>query len=425
MLECCARAQRSLIVKYAASSADIVYLSQLFTPEPTFKGSRFIIGLNKAGFDVEVVTGFPNYPGGKVYDGYKMQAFRRGAENGVKLVRLPTYPSHDHNALRRIISYFSFSLTSFFYLMFRRRPQLIYVYYPSLTAGLAAIAVKWIRRVPVVVDIQDMWPDSLGASGMIKSRKLVAIVEWLCRVLYRNVDHIVVLSPGFRRILVERGVPADKITVIYNWAEEIEPSESLGALQAPSAFDPEHKFTLLFAGNMGAMQRLDSVLDAAKVLGRERTDIGIYLMGGGLDLAHLKARVQKEAITNVRFIPRVPLSEVQAVLRQSSALLVHLASDPLFAITVPSKTQAYLYAGRPIVMAVEGDAAELITESDAGLVVEPENASALAEAIRTLADRTLDELEAMGDRARQFYDRRLAFRHGIDATIKVIERFRR
>lgn len=412
-------------MRSSESSGDIVYLTQLYTPEPTFKGDRFARGLSEAGYDVEVVTGFPNYPGGRVYDGYGMRAIAKGTELGLKVVRLATYPSHDRSAIRRILSYLSFAGTSFLYLLFRRRPQLIYVYYPSLSAGLAAIAVKWLRRVPVVVDIQDMWPDSLGAAGMMQNHRLIAIVEWFCQILYRHVDHIVVLSPGFRDTLVERGVPPGKITVIYNWADEIEHHDAeTETPPASSPFDPQHRVTLLFAGNMGAMQRLDPVLDAAKLLAQQRSDIGCYFMGGGVDVDRLKARVADEGIDNVRFLPRVPLSEVQGILRQAGALLVHLARDPLFDITVPSKTQAYLYAGRPIVMAVEGNAADLVREAEAGIVVRPEDPQALAEAIRRLADIGVEGRDAMGAQARAFYDRRLTFRHGLDATIAIIERFR-
>lgn len=410
----------------AASRPEIVYLSQLYTPEPTFKGERFAQGLAEAGYDLEVVTGFPSYPGGRIYDGYRMRPMRRAVEWGLRTVRLATYPSHDRSAARRILSYLSFTLTSFLYLLVRRRPHLIYVYYPSLTAGLAALAIKWIKRVPVVVDIQDMWPDSLSSAGMVHNPRLIALVGWFCRILYRNVDHIVVLSPGFRDLLVLRGAPADKISVIYNWAEEWDrPEANPGAGDAGCPFSPEHRFPVLFAGNMGVMQKLDTLLDAAKILADEQGDIGIYLMGGGVDVARLKDRVEREGIANVRFLPRVPLDEVQNVLRQAGALLVHLARDPLFAITVPSKTQAYLYAGRPIIMAVEGNAADLVARAGAGPVVEPENAAALAEAIAALANTPADEREKMGARGRAFYESELTFRHGLAATACVIERHRR
>lgn len=407
----------------SAVRPDIVYLTQLYTPEPTFKGSKFARALCNAGYDVEVVTGFPNYPGGRVYDGYRIRPFLRSSEDGLNVVRLATYPSHDRSAVRRIASYVSFAVTSFVYLLFRRRPRLIHVFYPSLTAGLAAVAVKWLRRVPVVVEIPDLWPDSLGAAGMMRAGWMIRIVDWLCHVLYRNVDHIVALSPGIRRTLIDRGIPASKISVIYNWADE-EDDEGRAEKAATTLFDPKHRFALLFAGNMGALQQLDSVLEAAKLLAVERHDFGIYLMGGGIETERLKARVIAENITNVRFLPRVPLDEVQAVLRSADALLVHLARDPLFEITVPSKTQAYLYAGRPIVMAVEGDAADLVERADAGIVVEPENPRALADAICKLGDMGGDARDAMGGRARAFYDRELTFRHGIDATVRIFERFR-
>lgn len=405
-----------------SAPVEIVYLTQLYTPEPTFKGSLFARGLGSTGSQVEVVTGFPNYPGGRVYVGYSIRLIRRSIENGLDVVRLATYPSHDRSAMRRIASYLSFSVTSFFYLLFRRRPNLIYVYYPSLTAGLAAIAVKWLRRVPVIVDIQDMWPDSLSSAGMMNDARLIKIVAWFCQLLYRHADHIVVASPGFRRTLLERGVPEDKITVIYNWADEEDAPCDAAASHMIDPFDEAHAFKLLFAGNMGAAQHLDTLLDAAKMLAVDRVDIGIYLMGGGIDVDRLRARVAAEAIANVRFLPRVPLNKVQAILRQADALLVHLARDPLFAITVPSKTQAYLYAGRPIVMAVEGDASQLVTEAGAGVVVEPENAAALADGIRRLADLGADGRAEMGARGRAFYDRRLNYRHGLDATIAIIER---
>lgn len=403
---------------------DVVYLTQLYTPEPTFKGSKFVRGLCDAGYDVEVVTGFPNYPGGKVYDGYRIRPFRRNVEGGLNVVRLATYPSHDRSAVRRILSYLSFMITSFAYLLFRRRPTLIHVFYPSLTAGLSAVAIKWLRRVPVVVEIPDLWPDSLGAAGMVRAGWMIRIVDWLCQLLYRNVDHIVALSPGVRNTLIDRGIPAAKISVIYNWADE-ENGDSGADKPGARLFDPQHRFTLLFAGNMGALQKIDSVLDAAKLLAAERSDLGIYLMGGGIEVERLKARVAEEQISNVRFLPRVPLHGVQIILQSADALLVHLARDPLFEITVPSKTQAYLYAGRPIIMAVEGDAADLVARADAGRVVEPENPRALADAICELADMSVEARDAMGARARAFYDRELTFGHGIDATVRLIERFRR
>lgn len=401
----------------------IIHLSQLFDPEPTFKGLDFIKGLEDSGFEVEVVTGFPNYPGGTVYDGYRVRPLKRERMDGTEVTRLAVYPSHDRSAIRRIACYSSFMVTSFFYLTFRaRRSELIYVYYPALTAGLAAVAVKLFRRTPVLLDVQDMWPDSLGSSGMMRNKVLLGIANAACNFLYRRCDHIQVLSPGFKALLVERGVPADKITVVYNWADEPEQTAQTGL---PEGFDPDDDFRVLFAGNMGAAQQLDTALDAAQMLRAGHPGCAIYFMGGGIDKDKLRARAEALGLTNVRFLPRVPLAQVQHFLQAADALLVHLTDDPLFRITVPSKTQAYLYAGRPILMGVAGDAADLVREAEAGYAFTPGDAAGLADAVRRLIADGPERRAQIGRNAREFYQARLRRSKGIRATVDLINRFRK
>lgn len=406
-----------------APAPRVIYLSQLFDPEPTFKGQDFVSRLEACGFDVEVVTGFPNYPGGTVYDGYRIRPLVREIRGKTPVTRLAVYPSHDRSALRRIACYFSFMFTAFLYLTLRaKRADLIYVYYPSLTAGLAAVAAKLFRRTPVIVDIQDMWPDSLGSSGMMRNPLLLQLAHAACNLLYRYVVHIVVLSPGFKALLVERGVPAEKITVVYNWAEE---SDGPVAGGLPPGFDAEDNFRVLFAGNMGTAQGLESVLDAAELTQGEHPACVFYFMGGGVERERLAAAAAARGLTNVRFLPRVPLGEVQRFLAAADALLVHLGDDPLYRITIPSKTQAYLYAGRPILMGVPGDTADLVKRADAGYVFAPEDASALADCVfRLIADGPARRAQ-MGSNGRAFYDQHLRRASAIGAISNLIHRFRR
>ncbi|WP_322867889.1 glycosyltransferase family 4 protein [Aquicoccus sp. G2-2] len=353
----------------AGKKPRIVYLTQLFDPEPTFKGHDFVTGLEDAGLSVDVVTGFPNYPGGKVYDGYRIRPVAHDTLGNTKVTRLAMYPSHDLSALKRMATYTSFMVTSFFYLLFKGRGyDLIYASYPSLTAGLCAIAVKAFHKTPVILDIQDMWPDSLGASGMMQNRFLLAIVNGAINLLYRHCDHIQVLSPGFRDLLVERGVPDDKITIIYNWADEPDPVKDGGL---PEGFNPKDSFRVLFAGNMGAAQDLDTAIEAAALLKPDLPGCVFYFMGGGIEKDRLTAKAHNMGLSNVRFLPRVPLQEVQRFLAAADALLVHLVDNPLYQITIPSKTQAYLYAGRPILMGVAGNASELVREANAGYTFPP------------------------------------------------------
>lgn len=401
----------------------LIHLSQLFDPEPTFKGGDFIDRLAAKGFQVEVVTGFPNYPGGKVYDGYRIRAIQRERIGAAEVTRLAMYPSHDRSALRRMATYFSFMVTAFLYLTFRaRKADLVYVYYPALTAGLAAVAAKLFRRTPVILDVQDMWPDSLGSSGMMRNRVVLWLANAACNLLYRRCDHIVVLSPGFKALLQERGVPADKITVIYNWAEET-PLRETDTL--PQGFDPEDSFRILFAGNMGVAQQLDTVLDAAQRLLVTNPECRFCFMGGGVERDRLFEVAQARGLTNVRFLPRVPLAEVQNFLAAADALLVHLADEPLFRITVPSKTQAYLYAGRPILMGVAGDAADLIKRADAGYAFRPGDADDLADRVRALIADGAARREQMGRNGRSFYTKHLRRELAINTTVELIHRFRR
>lgn len=400
----------------------IIYLSQLFNPEPTFKGLDFIKEIESRGLSVEVVTGFPNYPGGKIYKGYAVKALLREMMDGVSVSRVAVYPSHDRSALKRLFCYASFSATSLFYLLFKAtKSDLVYVYYPSLTAGLSAAIAKLFRRTPIILDIQDMWPDSLGASGMVRNSLILGVTGFLCSLLYRACDHIIVLSPGFRNLLVQRGVRPEKITTIYNWADE---SVVAADSMLPAVFDRADNFRVLFAGNMGAAQGLDTVLEAARMLADRKVDCTFYFMGDGVECAALKKAASDGKLANIRFISRVPLDEVQTYLKAADALLVHLRDEPLFRITIPSKTQAYLYAGRPILMGVRGDAGELVEKSGAGYTFEPQNPVSLAARIEDMIVDGPEKRREMGISGSRFYQQFLSKKAAIDLTVELIMRFR-
>jgi glycosyltransferase involved in cell wall biosynthesis len=389
----------------------VLLLTQWFDPEPTFKGLVFARELLRQGFEVEVVTGFPNYPGGKVYPGYKIRWIQRERIDGVEVTRLPLYPNHDQSAIKRVLNYASFAASALFYGLFMaKRADLMYAYHPPLTVGVSASLIRWFRGIPLVYDIQDMWPDTLRATGMLNNPRALGLVGRVCDWVYRRVDQLVVLSPGFKRLLVQRGVPERKIEVIYNWADESALMTPLGSL--PANFPGRDRFKIVFAGNMGKAQALLSVLQAAAILQGRGSRVCFVMLGGGVEVGRLKELTNALALDNVVFLSAVPMAEVGKVLSAADALLVHLKKDTLFEITIPSKTQAYMAVGRPLLMAVNGDAADLVTQSDSGLVAESENPVALAEAAQRLADMPLDQQQAMGSRARQFYNERLGLAVG-------------
>jgi len=398
----------------------ILYATQWFEPEPILKGIEFAKLLRAHGHDVRVVTGFPNYPEGRLYSGYRLKVIRRDVMDGILVDRLPLYPSHSRSAVGRILNYVSFAVSLMLYgLVVLKRHDVMYVYHPPLTVGLAAAVITWVRRIPLVLAIHDMWPDALASTGMISSRVVLRTVDRLCHWVYARADRIVVVSPGFKRILCERGIPDSKIELIYNWANEADTRSEAGS--DLSAFGLEGRFNIVFAGNMGAAQGLETVVQAAKIVGYTAPNVQFILVGDGIDADRLRRQAAAIATQSVRIMPRMPPSEIGNLLAAADVLLVHLKDDPLFHVTIPAKTQFYLRMGKPILIGGSGDAADLVEKAKAGVVVKPEDAKSLATAALELARCPKEDLAAMGARGRTFYQKELSATKGILATLAVLD----
>jgi glycosyltransferase involved in cell wall biosynthesis len=301
-----------------------------------------------------------------------------------------------------------------------RRPDVIYAYHPPLTVGLAAAVLGLIRRAPFVYDIQDLWPDTLAATGMMRHQIMLRLVDRVAKWIYRKAAYVVAQSPGFEQELLARGVPARKVRVIYNWCTEEQSRPGSNSVIAEE-LHVGAKFNVVFAGTMGKAQGLASVLQAAKLLDRPDSRVQFTFIGGGIETESLTTRAEQLGLSNVLFLPRVPMSEVGQVLSAADVLLVHLKDDPLFEITIPGKTQAYLAAGKPVLMGVRGDAADLVTESGGGLTCEPEDPESLAEVVTRLEAMEPGELAAMGERGQAFYRSELSLVIGTRKFIRVFE----
>jgi glycosyltransferase involved in cell wall biosynthesis len=392
----------------------ILLVSQWFTPEPIFKGLPFAKALRDRGHEVQVLTGFPNYPEGKLYAGYRQRLLQRETMEGIPVLRVPLYPSHDASAGRRMANYASFAVTSASIGVLAVKPaDVMYVYHPPATVALPAMVIGWTRRIPFVYDIQDLWPDTLDATGMVNSNSLHKMVDWWCRWTYRAAAKIVVLSPGFKTKLVERGVPPDKIEVIYNWSEEGQIGKGPRNEALARELGLAGRFNIVFAGTMGKAQALDAVLVAAESVGRKVPAVQFVFIGGGIEVERLRRIAGEKGLPNVLFLPRRPFSEIGEILHLADVLLVHLKDDPLFRITIPSKIQVYLAIGRPILAGVCGDAADLVQRAGAGLVCTPENARSIADAVETLFNMPKARLEEMGKNGRSLYHRELAMDIGV------------
>lgn len=392
----------------------ILFVTQWFQPEQFYKGVPFARALMERGHEVQVLTGFPNYPTGKIYPGYKIKFFQKEILDGIEVIRVPLYPSHDSNAVKRIANYGSFAITAAILgPWLTKKPDVIYVYHPPPTTYLPSFVLKMLYRVPVVYDIQDFWPETLAATGMLSNSLCLKLVDLYCKTFYKAASKIVVLSPGFKQKLIEKGVPKEKIKVIYNWSVDSQIAEVERDEKLAEELGFLNKFNFLFAGNMGKAQNLSTLLEAADLLKNKCPEIQFVMIGGGVELGVLRSKASEMQLNNVRFLPRRPRSEIGQILSLANVLLVHLKDDPLFAITIPSKIQAYLAVGRPILAAVSGDAAEIIQQSGGGMTCLPDNAEQLAETAERFYQMHQKDLEAMGKKGKQYYLENMSMETGV------------
>jgi len=411
--------QKLLTVSLACSMRILIY-SQFCTPEPIFKSVPFARELTDRGHEVRIVTGFPNYPGGKIYDSYKIRIWQKEEIEGIPILRTPLFPSHDSSAVRRLINYSTFAATSSVPLLCGWKPDVVYVY-TLVSLSLVASVARVLRGVPSVVDVQDIWPDSLFQAGMAAGWMKPAL-NWFCNAAYKGATQLVTSSPGMAQLLMARNRPPRPVEVIYNWCDERQLLTSETSGESALEFQSGRWFNVVFAGNIGMVQGLQHVIEAAAKAYKINPRIRFVFMGTGVALEELKMKAAQRAPHNTLFLPSRPIREAGAILRQADALLIHLQKASLFEITIPGKTQAYLALGKPIVMAVKGDAADLVKRAGAGVVVEPESPDCLAEAVSRLAALPTDSLTAMGNNGMKFYHRELSLKIGVSKFEDLFDR---
>lgn len=402
----------------------ILIVSQMFTPEPRPpKGIAFAKALAARGHQVQVLSGFPNYPVGKVYPGYRQKPWMRETMDGIEIIRVPLFPSHDRSAKRRALTYLSWAFTaSLFGPWITRRPDVIYAYHGPGTVGIPAYVLSLKHRAPFTLDIQDLWPDTLTGSGMAKQGRAVKLVGRYMAWLYRKVRRILVLSHGFKRVLGERGVSPDRIDVIYNWA----PATSLVEAEPDRELAEKHglanTFNVMFAGNMGVIQALEKVVEGFALIANELPDVRLVLIGSGSERDKLEKLVESGKAPNVVLLPRVGVEQMPPVLALAKVMLVHLRTEFPSEVTIPSKTQEALALGKPLLMAVKGEASEIVERAQAGRIAEPLNPESIADAIRSLRAMSPDELAAMGARGKRFYQENMSFDLVVDQIEGFLER---
>lgn len=392
----------------------ILVLSQYFWPE-TFIINDIVRTLTEQGHEVTVATGKPNYPDGKVFEGYRAWGTQRERYlNRVDVLRVPLWPRGQGGAKNLVLNYLSFVLAGLLFLpwMLRKREfDAILVFAPSpVTQAIPAILLRWLKKARLALWIQDLWPESLSATGFVKNPQLLKVVGWMVKCIYRYCDTLLVQSRAFVEPVMRY---ADRRKIVY-YPNSIDVRCSAAVVAIPEALQAvlnEH-FCVVFAGNLGTAQALDTLLQAAAHL-RDDPQIRLVLLGSGSRLEWLKTQRNAHSLENLVLPGRFPVEAMSGIFQRSGALLVSLNDEETFAQTVPSKIQAYLAAGRPIIASINGEGARVVSEAKAGLTSPAEKVLPLVANIRAMKALGDVERAAMGLSGRRYFE------ENFDMTVQV------
>ncbi len=382
----------------------LLVVSQYFWPED-FRINDICHDLARRGHAVTVLCGTPNYPSGKVFPGHGW--FRRTRETwgGVEIVRVPQVPRGTRSRVRLAANYLSFALMASLLGPFRCRGHydaiLVFQVSPA-TMGIPSVVMKLVKGAPIFYWVQDLWPEALVATGAVRARWLLWFVDLLVRGLYRASSFVLIQSRSFRGHVESRGIRSDRILYLPNTAEPFYVPMAKHEAHSALAAVPGG-FRVMFAGNIGSVQALPTILSAAE-LTRDRRDVQWVIVGDGSMRGWVAEEVQKRGLsTTVQLLGRFPPQEMPKLFAGVDALLVTLRRDPVLAMTIPSKVQSYLAAGKPIVGSLDGEGAAIIREAGAGLCGPAEDADALAAQVLALASLESSARSDMGRRGREYF----------------------
>ena len=383
----------------------ILIVTQYFWPE-SFRINDLALGLRGRGHEVTVFTGKPNYPEGRFFPGYGF--FGRTLEDyqGVRVIRVPLIPRGAGGPLGLVLNFLSFALLGSLLAPFRCAGAFdaILVYEVSpVTVGLPALVLKRIKRAPVLFWVQDLWPETLSATGAVRARWILQAVDRLVRFIYRHCNLILVQSQAFTPRVRAQGVAADRIRYYPNSAEELYRPVAIEAQARERRLLPEG-FRVMFAGNIGAAQDFETILAAAEKLKNEHAIQWVVLGDGRMQSWVEQEITRRDLRRTVHLLGRHPVESMPRFFALADVMLVTLKNEPIFALTIPAKLQSYLACGRPVVAALDGEGANVIRESGAGVAVRAGDAAGLAQAVLGLYRAPPTERAAMGERGRRYFE---------------------
>lgn len=390
-------------------------VSQYFWPE-SFRINAIVASLVERGIEVDVLTGKPNYPEGVVFAGYRAWGCQSELWKGATIHRVPLLP-RGRGGWRLAFNYLSFVVNGLLFapwMLRNKKFDVIFIYAPSpILQALPAMFIGWLKKCPVVLWVQDLWPESLSATGHVRNSVMLKWVEQVVRFIYRHTNLLLVQSKAFEAPV--RALAADTAVVYYpNSVDDAFATPAQG--EVPASDGLEEGFSVMFAGNIGTAQAVGVIVEAASLL-KEHADIHFVILGDGSSREWMLKEVRRRGLTRFHLPGRFPAETMPAFMQKASALLVTLSDRPIFAATVPNKVQAYMAAGRPIIACLNGEGARLVVESGAGLATPAEDPDALADSILRLCRQSPEERDRMGERGRNYYQKHFNHDRLVDQLI--------
>lgn len=392
------------------------YITQFFTPEPYLKDIGFIKKIKDKGWNPVVITGFPNYPKGEIYDGYKNQLFSEETMEGIKVIRVYTYADHSLSSIKRALNYFIFGLFSALAVIrYGKKGSFYYVLQSSPFVVFCAWAVKLFKpKSKTLLDIQDVFPENIRVSGFIKSKWVIDLLDFLLdNFYYKAFDLFVTVSESFREIVASKNISLERILTLYNWS----------MIEKDLHHKPEiyhfvsNGFNVVYAGNIGVHQGLSKLSQGFKSITDKNSKIYFHFFGDGTDFDELKAKTSGNA--NVILHGRVPSTEIAKFMEGADILFLHLIKDPIYESIIPSKLQAYIEIGKPLLAGIEGEARAFVTENGLGEVFSSEDETEFKHATLKLAEYSTQRIHEIKNRSINLYHEKFSR----DAGAKRIDNF--
>lgn len=402
----------------------ILIISQYYDPEPIYIPATVARGLASRGHEVTVVTGFPNYPQGRIYKGFRQRLRHSEWDGPVKVLRTPLVISHSKNPLGRLVNYLSFALSAMVTSWWVRGVDVVYVYATQMTPAIGPSITRIFGGAPYVMHVQDLWPESVTGSSMVgggrSSHVIEAVLEPWLRFLYRQATVTISIAPTMARMLVERGVPFSRIRMLYNWAnEKVRDSVAGGQGAQMGQGEKSDHVLIVYAGNLGDHQDLETVIRAAKAV-EDQEKLRFELYGSGMAKDRLESLSLDLDVKNLAFCGSVSAAEMETVYQRADFQLITLKDREIFRGTIPSKLQAALFNGSAVMTNVAGDVADICSKERIGLTCEPGSVESMVEMFRRGADTAPADRRQMAANGRKFYLDTMSLNRGMDALENIL-----